>query len=198
MAYVQVFGDKPVGGHWHMPRQHLERLASMKNHSSAFSDETFESALPLFKSDSWAETIANHIAPLRPTALMLACAWWDTPGARFFDHLRAAAANASTCVVFRASTQVGAWNRKDTAKGEAADRLARRAFSQDVIFEAAKVTAGLDTKRLWWDTGGIHFTAASGAYRALNQALLALVASRCPGPSFVAAPKPTRGWAAGW
>jgi len=198
VAYVQVFGSKPIGGHWGVSRHH--RYAMQAQNVSRYSDEVFEEAMPSFEHGSWVDVISKHIKPLRPTALVLTSAWWEVLGASFFDDLRSTAAGASECVIWKTSTQIGPWNQKDFSKGDRADKQARAAFTRDVIFEAAAATKHLNATRLWWDVGGIHFTAESGAYRALNLALLDLVTQKCPRPSTSAAPdtQSARGWATGW
>eukprot|EP00966_Prymnesium_polylepis_P256455 5924646-Prymnesium_polylepis.1 len=77
-------------------------------------------------------------------------------------------------------TEVGENNLKARFDGARNDARSRMAFAGVPTLEAANLTAHLPNKGKFWDIGKVHFSPASGAYRVLNEAVLALVEDQCP------------------
>jgi hypothetical protein len=193
VAFVLVFGSKLVNGHWGEPHQ----LARSSPKASA-SKHTWYSSESHLERSSWTDVVSQHIAALRPTALVLSASLWPMEGLNL-SALRAVAARTAPCVVWKTASQHALWidNWDGPKQARKNDAAARVAFADDVIFEAAAASEGIwnETRRrhtlerlkrgpagcdMWWDCT-THFTPKSGANRVLNVKLLSEMRKRCAG-----------------
>ena len=172
----------PIKGHWdlELPRAHNDAFAE------SFSDAAFEARRPHMDTTSLIETIAKHVAPMRPTALVLTASLWPSAGLDW-AALRETAQAAAPCVIWKTATEFGEqnkFNRIALRQAVLNDAQARTAFAGLPIFDAANVTERLvpveGNQSKWWDVGKIHFRAATGAYRMLNLAFLEFLEEQCP------------------
>lgn len=125
---------------------------------------------------TWPTAIARAVAPMKPTVVILNTGLHASSASVDMVRLRSAAAAASPHVVWKTTTISGGSKRYDYSALDRrmwhdwTERAARRTFAKDIIFESRDATRGLHLS--YWDVNQHHYTALSGAYRALNVALV--------------------------
>lgn len=111
VAFVLVFGSKPVNGRW------------MRNGFVAHRFHQNPNA-PARTQRSWNAVLRQHIAPLRPTALVLSASLWPMDGLSF-ESLQHDAAHTSPCVAWKTASQYAQW-----ISGRGGPTLAKRCACQ--------------------------------------------------------------------
>ena len=186
VAYLQEFGDMPVVGHW--PRSMSGSMWDW--HPLPFGPDSWGLGMGTMWRLAWPAALRKIVGPLlRPSVLVLNAGFHTTAKVDFRAVREAAHAAASKCVVWKTTTPLrkGTFSTRDSA--------ARRAFANDVIFEAGDLAyqrchqlpvsqAVLSSSGepgacyLQRKDDGVHFLPSAGIYHFLNVELLDTISER--------------------
>lgn len=186
VAYVQEFGDMPVVGHWPPSMS-----GSMWDwHPLPFGPDSWDLGMGTMWRLAWPAALRKIVGPLlTPSVLVLNAGFHTTAKVDFRAVREAAHAAASKCVVWKTTTPLrkGTFSTRDSA--------ARRAFANDVIFEAGDLAYQrchqLPVSQAVLSSSGepgacylqrkdddVHFLPSAGVYHFLNVKLLDTISER--------------------